>query len=93
MIDLFVDLSPFLDPFSEDAAIFVHRAVEPNISVLLPFSLLHDLRRVQLMGEEFRAKAELARDNLVECKYHELDVVAVLFVLKLAPVVLVSLPA
>ena len=93
MIDFFVHLVPPLEPFVKGAAIFLHRTVEPNIPMLYPLWLLHDDGRIQLVGIEFPAEAVLARDELVHGKYHELDIIAVLVVLKLEPVVLISLPA
>jgi hypothetical protein len=88
----FVQLGSLHNPLFEDATIFVHRTVKPNVRMLLPLPLPHDRRRTRLFGVEFQSKAELTRDELVHGEYYELDIVAVLLELEFALVVLISLP-
>jgi len=93
VIDFLVCLSPPFRPFCENSPVFLDRTVEFCCLVFCPCPLAYDLGFVQLVGIELPAETKLAGDELVDGEDDELDVIAILVVLKLEQVAFVSFPA
>lgn len=93
VVNLLIHLGPLLGPVVENPAVLGDGAVELCVFVRRPFSLLHQLGRIQLVGVEFLAEAELSGDQFIRGIDDKLDIITVLLVFEFEPVVLVPFPS